>query len=75
MDQKIVEYVIADGVTGQDLQQTVNDLIEEGWQPLGGFMLAIDGNPDQSDPSNKEPKYNLGQAMVKYESRIHTLNA
>lgn len=75
MDLKIVEYCIADATNGAELQQTVSDMIEEGWQPLGGFVLAIDAHPDQSDKRDKEPKFNLGQAMVKYESRIHVLNA
>ena len=75
MDLKIIDYAIADGIAGTELVQTVNDMIEKGWQPLGGFMLAIDAHPDQSDKRDKEPKFNLGQAMVRYETRIHTLNA
>jgi hypothetical protein len=72
---KIIDYTVADGVNGAQLIASVQKLIAEGWQPLGGMVLAID--PDYTGPQEDGegvPKFNLGQAMVRYESTIKLVN-
>lgn len=54
---KIIEYMsyMSTNLTGFD--EEINELIKEGWQPIGGICASV-------SPREKEWFY---QAMVKYE--------
>ena len=54
---KIIEYQYVSGVWDQ-IDQMVNLLIAEGWQPLGGTSLAWDPHDE---------RYWYCQGMVKYD--------
>ena len=58
---KIVSYNLAYGHNVADLERTVEELIEAGWQPLGGVCVVF-------DPTPGSPSWNHFQAMVKYEA-------
>ena len=62
MDKKIVEYSIAYEIRIRDLNKTVNEMIEKGWQPYGDTIIQ------HIDPkSNRENDWYFIQPMVKYE--------
>ena len=40
---KVKEYRVVRTFETEELEQKVNELIEDGWQPLGGVRLIRDG--------------------------------
>jgi hypothetical protein len=40
---KVKEYRVVRTFETEELEQNVNELIEDGWQPLGGVRLIRDG--------------------------------
>jgi hypothetical protein len=52
MQKKIIEYMVATNKE-ENIEKVVNDLIKEGWQPLGGLFVFYQNT--------------LIQSMVKYE--------
>lgn len=53
----ITEYMVAHSSTSANLRDHVNQLIKEGWQPIGGITL-------EGEPSFR---CNYLHSMVKYE--------
>lgn len=53
----IIKYEIVVNRSLQEFERTVNDLIQKGWQPLGGLSMI-----PETDATNSA----FGQAMVKY---------
>ena len=43
MSFKVKEYRVVRMAEIEELEQKVNELIEDGWQPLGGVRLIRDG--------------------------------
>ena len=62
MDKTIIEYSIAYEILISDLNKTVNEMIEKGWQPYGDTIIHHI-NPS----SNRENDWYFIQPMVKYE--------
>ena len=52
---KIIDYTAVSTGNFKSFKDSVNKMIEEGWQPLGGISLA------------EWPDFIFTQAMVKYE--------
>lgn len=61
---KIVEYKIARGVDG-NLAEAVNQMIADGWQPLGGLAAVV--STVRGYGAKRQHVYS--QAMVRYESQ------
>ena len=40
---KVKEYCVVRTPEAEELERKVNELIEDGWQPLGGVRLIRDG--------------------------------
>lgn len=63
MKPKIVSYLLEFNNTAGDLEQNVNALIGEGFQPLGAPFVA----PPRTSEGEKPDDFWYYQAMVKYE--------
>jgi hypothetical protein len=68
---KIIDYTVVSARNSGALVDAVFDLIEDGWQPLGGVCLAYERNihrdiglGDVNLPNDFE---HYAQALVKYE--------
>ena len=58
--KKIIEYKIASGESKYELQEEVNELIKQGWQPYGEICIKKSGGfLDWGEP--------YSQPIVKYE--------
>lgn len=66
MAKKILEYVIVVDRTVLEINNDVNQLIKEGFQPLGGVAIGKLSLEDNSG-NLSENHANLYQAMVRYE--------
>ena len=60
--KKIIDYAISHGPKTIDIMLEVMEMINEGWEPLGGIAMAFD-----------EYLLYYSQAMVKYESDVDGL--
>jgi hypothetical protein len=47
MEPKIALYTIAYGPTTGELAKQVNELIKDGWRPIGGVAVAKDYEGEQ----------------------------
>ena len=60
-----MKYVCVHGFSSTELTRKVNDLIAEGFEPLGGVTLALAYVPEDrhdSDTSGRDMSY--AQAMI-----------
>ena len=63
---KIKRYHVAQAFELDYLEDKVNELIEEGWQPLGGVCFSSDSTVwDGSHGQETETRELYSQAMVK----------
>ncbi len=73
-DRIIKGYVIVGAGSPQDLVNNVGQMIEEGWEPIGGVgVCEVTRDIDyckNSDDSNWD--FQFVQAMVEYKSAIAT---
>jgi hypothetical protein len=56
---KIIDYKVVYAQSNPNINEVVNALIKEGWQPLGPCMPAVDKHSGTFDQ----------QTMVKYEEQ------
>jgi hypothetical protein len=61
MNRKIIEFAIVSGTSSEGVASTINDLISDGWEPLGGVSIGL-------TPTLSSPHY--AQSIVKYKSSI-----
>lgn len=64
--KKVIEYTIISGQVPLDFINTINDLIKDGWQPIGGICMTQ--SPPYKDGNFTVTETRCYQAMVKYEN-------
>jgi hypothetical protein len=60
MKRDIKEYQLVESGTIENVEKKVNELIQKGWQPLGGVSISGDNDIVQSMVKYQDNQYNSG---------------
>lgn len=65
--RRIVHCTIATGASEREIQDDVNNLVSEGFEPFGSVAIAIGHYDDGILERGKQTDHLFALAMVKYE--------
>jgi hypothetical protein len=60
MKRDIKEYQLVESGTIENVEKKVNELIQKGWQPLGGVSISGDKDIVQPMVKYQDNQYNSG---------------